>query len=350
MIGKVSVRHTGVRLDGGHHAVGGSVDHHHQSVDEGELVGGELGSSRQSLDLGFTLTLTLTLAFHSLSISVGSGVIQAVADSSLGVWHEVLSGQLECLGKFVQSDESCQAHGHHDREEGEKHLDGKVWRKILSVWDGHVSVCLVSLRLIGDDTPGDAHTLCQSDYARNETTQPFSEEIRSEVLGWELRHERHEGNRGGAVHQREEEGDDEEGQAVRGPGHNCDCVPEDSQQDAGQDADGEDGVNDHTLFVRTRAQLVHESNQQRSQVGQLDDHRQVRGEVPALGERVDDERQLHPQAVHCHPGAQAEGTGQHVDEQRHAAAGSVGWTPDHRILPPLLWVEPTGREEPETLQ
>lgn len=117
------------------------------------------------------------------------------------------------------------------------------------------------------------------------------------------------------------------------PSHDCSLVPEEGEQDAGQGTDKEYGVNDSMLFKTTRAELVHEGDQQRPQVGQLDDNCQVGGELPALRQRVDDEWQFHPQTIHRHPGAQAKGTGQNMDKQSHAAAGSEE---EEVVVSPLL--------------
>lgn len=129
------------------------------------------------------------------------------------------------------------------------------------------------------------------------------------------------------------------------PGHNGSLVPEEGEEDAGQDADGEDGVNYNTLVETTWTQFVHEGDHQRSQVGQLDDDCQVGRQLPAFGESVDDDWKLHPETVNCHPRAEAKGAGQHVHEQSHTAAGQ----PEGTVKPLLSVIQvspiPEGAEQ-----
>ena len=104
---------------------------------------------------------------------------------------------------------------------------------------------------------------------------------------------------------------------------NSSLFPKEGKQNAGQDANAEDGVNDSSLIKATRAQFVHEGDEQRSHIGQLDDDGQVRGELPAFRESVDDEWKFHPETVHCNPRAEAKGTGKYVHKQSHTASRSV---------------------------
>lgn len=189
--------------------------------------------------------------------------------------------------------------------------------------EGPVAVRVVSRDLGGVDALGHPHALRQGDHARNEAAEALADEVGGEVFGGKLRHEGQEGDGGGTVHQRKEERDDEKGRAVPPAGHHRCLAPEEGQQDAGRHPDGEDGVDDDGLFEAARVQFVHEGDQQRPEVGQLDDDGQVGGQLPAFRESVDDEGQLHPQAIHRHPGAQTEGAGQHVHQQNHSGAGSA---------------------------
>lgn len=153
---------------------------------------------------------------------------------------------------------------------------------------------MVPYSLRGVYACGDAHALRQTDDTWYESAQAFTDIVRGHVFGREAHHERQEGDGRGAVHQSQEEGDDEEGGAVQLPGHYGGLVPEEGQQDTGDHPDAEDDVIDRALFQAPRQEFVGDGDQQRANVGHLDDDRQVGGESPGLGEGVDDEREFHP--------------------------------------------------------
>lgn len=98
------------------------------------------------------------------------------------------------------------------------------------------------------------------------------------------------------------------------------CLPpEEGQQESSYCAQAHNYVNESGLVQPARAEAVGQGDAERAHVGQLDQRRQVGGQVPALGDLGHDEGKLHPEATDGHPGAQAKQAGQHVCENRHGA-------------------------------
>lgn len=153
--------------------------------------------------------------------------------------------------------------------------------------------------------------------SRQQAAYAFPDVVSGQVLGLQTHREGQEGDGRSAVDSREEEGQEEEGYAAGRTGYNNGLLPEEGQQEAGHGAQADDHVDDSCFIEGTRSKAVHQSDEEGPDVCHLDEDREVRGQVPALGDLWDNERQLHPEAVDGDPGAHPEQTGQQVGEERH---------------------------------
>ncbi len=61
------------------------------------------------------------------------------------------------------------------------------------------------------------------------------------------------------------------------------------------------GVDNRPLVQNTRSETMHERDEERPDVGHLDNDCEVGGQVPTLRNGGDDQRQLHPHPVNGNP-------------------------------------------------
>ena len=261
VVGQVAIGHAGEGLYGGQQAVGGHVHPNNQEVDEAQLVNREVGLGHHRLVLVRLLGLVLE---GGPPVGLQAGVVQPGEGGCTELRDQGIDGQIKGNPrKSFQSNERGQTHAHHGRQEGEEYLRGEVGREVLGLQRPRVpSPCQVLSGVAsGVDTRRHANALRQRDQRGNEAAQALPDEVGGDVLGGKPRHEWQEGDGRCAVHQGEEEGDDEEGGAVWRPAHHGGDAPEEGEQDAGQQPDGEDGVDDSGLSEVARPQLVHERDQ-----------------------------------------------------------------------------------------
>lgn len=133
-------------------------------------------------------------------------------------------------------------------------------------------------------------------------------------------HEGQEGDGGGAVHQGQEEGEDHEGDAVVATQHPGGEVPEEGKEDAGDSAHTQHSEDDGHLGKVARPEVMEQGEEEGADIGQLDDHCEVGGQVPALGQLCHQQGQLHPEPIYGYPGAHPKGADQQVCQEGHGDA------------------------------
>lgn len=165
------------------------------------------------------------------------------------------------------------------------------------------------------------NTLDQSHYGRQQAAHTLPYVIGGQVLGLETHHERQEGDGGRAVNRREEESQEEEGDTARNASYNNSLLPEETQQEARHGTQDHDHIYDSCFVQGAGPEAMHQSDEERPNVGHLDEDGEVRGQVPALWDLGDDQGQLHPEAVDGDPGAHPEQTCQQVGQEGHVGGG-----------------------------
>ena len=132
------------------------------------------------------------------------------------------------------------------------------------------------------DAGGETRALGKSHQCRQEAAESFAHKEGGEVVGGQPAHEGQEGDRGGAVHQGQEEGEDQEGNAVPAAQHPGSDVPEEGEEGAGDGAHPQHGEDNGHLGEAAGPEVMEQGDQQGADVGQLDDHCEVGGQIPAL--------------------------------------------------------------------
>lgn len=97
-------------------------------------------------------------------------------------------------------------------------------------------------------------------------------------------------------------------------------VPEEGKEDAGNSAHTQHSEDDRHLRKAARPEVMEQGDKEGANIGQLDDHREVGGQVPALRQLCHQQGQLYPEAIDGHPGAHPEGTDQQVCQEGHGCA------------------------------
>ena len=195
--------------------------------------------------------------------------------------------------------------GHHERQQHHEELADRITRWWVVRLDLTRDVAALGIA---------TDTLRQREQARQEAAESLADQIGRQVEAPEARHERHEQYWTGAVDQAQKEEERQHGRAVLRLAQRRRAVPEEDHQQRRRHADGHQCVDAAHRVGETRYSQTRYRIRDRSDVGDLNHDRHVRRKRPSLGQRLHQERQFHPHAVHGYPRAQSEKDAQRVHE------------------------------------